>query len=824
MSWNLQRWLFKAKEGDINRPVYSVKDVPDTFHSDKEYYETLLSHVAEELRAQIHTSLLEAQSALVELTIDNSIDKKRDLLLVCSCAAAFQPADVLLLCQDYPWAEATELSRTKYRFAGPILFGIVDSIRPNRGLEIKVGAEQEPKVRDTWQWWCMKVANFASLRRVADALQCGLQSPHMLDYLLEDLYIGTAVDEPLPLAEDIQTVSSRPPATLAKRHQKGPDDLVPAGHVLHESPGLADALLRRLNIPQVNAIVTIVQKQQGVSLLQGPPGTGKTTTIMGLLSLLLRQCTLSAKQCDLLLSPTMLQTLQKKPRVMLTAPSNVAVAQMASRLLESGALDAHGRPFQPFSVLIGVEDAIDERSRPLLLANRVAALCHALQQLREHLAGFMAFIRDLDIPLADESRARLSVRAGELLAVVEDLSYFEMSGTPSVVPNLPPQLTREIQKMVRPIVEEVKGRLDSTRKVRLGFLQDQLKRFQRMINDLEFFAGTDQAAAFILRCADAFFCTLSSAGQRLLRDVDWHTVVVDEAAQAPEAEILVALKSSVQRLVLVGDPQQLSATVISQYAAAKGYGRSMMQRLMSLGADAMLLRIQYRMHPEIAAFPSAHFYNGRLINGPSVLADDYQKPFHEDTVFQPFVFLDVEGVERGQGMSLFNAEEAQVVAQLVGELLDGYGVEPWQVAVVSPYNAQVRHLKQTLRTDWLTLGLEVKSVDGCQGAEYDIVLFSAVRTSPEDIGFLRDVRRLNVALTRAKYCLVVVGHAAALGAHPEWGALVAHAWERWQYHTVPGASLAALPRRPGPQGSPRPCTVDKPLATPPSLSRLSHPP
>eukprot|EP00668_Euglena_longa_P030568 GGOE01038146.1.p1 GENE.GGOE01038146.1~~GGOE01038146.1.p1 ORF type:complete len:246 (-),score=50.30 GGOE01038146.1:149-886(-) len=194
MSWQLQRWLFRAKESDINRPLYSVKDVPDTFTSDKEYFETLLSHVAEELRAQIHASLPNAHSSLVELNIDDYSDKKKDLYLRCSCTTTFQPADVLLLCQDYPWAETTELNRTKHRFSAPMLFGIVDTVRPNGQLEVKVGAEQEPKVQDVWQWWCMKVTSFAPLRRVADALHCGLQAPHMLDYLSEDLYIGNSQD------------------------------------------------------------------------------------------------------------------------------------------------------------------------------------------------------------------------------------------------------------------------------------------------------------------------------------------------------------------------------------------------------------------------------------------------------------------------------------------------------------------------------------------------------------------------------------------------------------------------------------------------------
>ena len=363
------------------------------------------------------------------------------------------------------------------------------------------------------------------------------------------------------------------------------------------------------------------------------------------------------------------------------------------------------------------------------------------------------------------------------------------------LPNIPSELLREVEKMLQPLVEEVKGRLDSTKKVSSGYLQQQFLRFSKIEEQLERFMADAEAERFLLACADVIFCTLSSAGNAVVRDLKWHTVVVDEAAQAPEAETLIALKEGVQRLVLVGDPQQLPATVISHLASSKGFGRSMMARLMALQPETLLLRIQYRMHPAIAAFPSRRFYNGRLIDSGEVQAEGYRQEYHRSALFQPFVFLNVHGAEAAQETSLRNVTEARVVRDLVERLLQHHDVAPRQVALVTPYSAQVRELTRRVRAEWLEQGLTVRSVDGCQGAEQDVVLFSAVRTGEGDIGFLSDVRRLNVALTRAKYCLVIVGHARALGGHPDWEALVRSAWRRGCYHDLERETCAALHAR-----------------------------
>ena len=406
MSWGLQRWLLRAKERDINHPLsWFAKDVPDTFDSAEQYYETLLGNVSEELRAQVHSALCENRASF-RLVIADCHDKKRDVFAECHVSHPARPSDVLFLCQALPYCDFDEHGRPKVRFRGRALFGIVDQVHSDTQLVLKLGAEQRGAL-DRWHWTALRVTNLAPLRRVADALQQGMQHPCGLRHFRDDLYIGRDPDADLPGGRALE----RP--------------LVSAGHVLHHCQGLVDALLARLNIPQLNAAVTILYKCTGVSVLQGPPGTGKTTTVLGLLSLLLQQSALSCPAFDGVLSSGTRGTIRKH-RLMLTAPSNVAVAQMATRLCRRGVLDAGGRPHQPFCVLVGVEEVIDARSRPLLLSCRVAALRRALRALQAEVHGFVDFAASLELPLCTEGRARLSRKAADLFALLKALKFLHV--------------------------------------------------------------------------------------------------------------------------------------------------------------------------------------------------------------------------------------------------------------------------------------------------------------------------------------------------------------------------------------------------------------
>jgi hypothetical protein len=248
----------------------------------------------------------------------------------------------------------------------------------------------------------------------------------------------------------------------------------------------------------------------------------------------------------------------------------------------------------------------------------------------------------------------------------------------------------------------------------------------------------------------------------------------------------------VKRCIMVGDPKQLPATVLSTSPrVVQGLGRSLFERLQQAKRSRVfLLGTQYRMHPAIARFPSAHFYGGRLRNGAAVRAPEYWQPYHFDrrSRFGPLSFLDTAGCaaaaeDRSGGGSVANAGEARIVCALLEALFRQYPDElcgAGKVAVLTPYKRQVAVVRRELGASRVLLGadVEVSTIDGIQGREKQLVVLSTVRggsSSLSGIGFVKDERRMNVALTRARLSLIVVGNAASLAqGSRHWASLVRH--------------------------------------------------
>ncbi|VAI43120.1 unnamed protein product [Triticum turgidum subsp. durum] len=277
------------------------------------------------------------------------------------------------------------------------------------------------------------------------------------------------------------------------------------------------------------------------------------------------------------------------------------------------------------------------------------------------------------------------------------------------------------------------------------------------------------------------FSTLSFSGSaiftRMTRAFD--VVIIDEAAQA------------------VGDPVQLPATVISKTAQNLGYRTSLFQRFQAAGFPVQMLKIQYRMHPEvvphsihISVFPSKEFYEGILEDGEGL---NKKRPWHSYSCFGPFCFFDVDGVESqlsGSG-STVNEDEVEFITLLYHQLAMRYPElkSSSQVAVISPYRGQVKLLKDHFRStfgDQSKEVIDVNTVDGFQGREKELVIFSCVRCNKEqNIGFVSDFRRMNVAITRARSAVLVIGSASTLKKDKHWTNLVESAKERNRYFKVP---------------------------------------
>lgn len=266
--------------------------------------------------------------------------------------------------------------------------------------------------------------------------------------------------------------------------------------------------------------------------------------------------------------------------------------------------------------------------------------------------------------------------------------------------------------------------------------------------------------------------TLTGADASVLREERFDRVIMDEATQAvdPLAWIPLALAP---RIILAGDPHQLPPTVVSDAAVRGGLGVTIFERLVSRFGDAAvrMLVTQHRMHNDIMAFPSAHLYGNRLVAAEVVAAHELDELGVRADPERPGarVFIDAAGAgwaeqKREPDLSTFNPELAERTAFEVERLL-ARGLAPADCAVITPYDAQVAVLRARLSAH-LERGLEVGSIDGFQGREKEAIVLDLVRSNERaELGFLSEVRRMNVAITRARRFLVVLGDSATLGEH-----------------------------------------------------------
>ncbi|KAK0530268.1 ATP-dependent RNA helicase [Tilletia horrida] len=290
----------------------------------------------------------------------------------------------------------------------------------------------------------------------------------------------------------------------------------------------------------------------------------------------------------------------------------------------------------------------------------------------------------------------------------------------------------------------------------------------------------------ILNAADVICCTCVGCGDPRLSKLKFRTVLIDEATQAAEPECMIPLVLGCKQVVFVGDHLQLGPVIMNKKAARAGLTQSLFERLIILGNRPIRLQVQYRMHPCLSEFPSNMFYEGTLQNGvtaPERLRKNVDFPWPVPTL--PMFFFQNLGQEEisSSGTSYLNRTEASNVEKIVTAFFKA-GVAPRQIGVVTPYEGQrsyiVNHmqLQGKMKKEYYK-EVEVASVDAFQGREKDYIILSCVRSNEhQGIGFLSDPRRLNVALTRAKYGLVILGNPKVLSKHALWHHLLVHYKEK----------------------------------------------
>jgi predicted DNA helicase len=352
-----------------------------------------------------------------------------------------------------------------------------------------------------------------------------------------------------------------------------------------------------------------------------------------------------------------------------------------------------------------------------------------------------------------------------------------------------------------------------------GYRQEQRRNAKRLKSDARMLER--QAIHSILDRAH-IICATTTFNEDLLGDRWFDLCVIDEACQSTEPGCWVPLLRC-DKLVLAGDHQQLPPTVLSSEAARQGFAKSLMQRQMEQYGKRVsrMLKVQYRMHHQIMDFSSQQFYDGELIAHDSVndhrLLDldtvqdalgnvengSDQNPnldeehdadaaptirLSKDDPFlqSPVTFIDTAGAGwdeelEPEGLSKRNPKEAELVLKKVATLIEA-GLSPKEIAVIAPYAAQVR----LLRAEYVgPSGLEIDTVDGFQGREKEAVVITLVRSNHEnEIGFLADRRRMNVALTRARRKLVVIGDSATLGISDFYQSFFDYVESIGAYHSV----------------------------------------
>ncbi len=338
--------------------------------------------------------------------------------------------------------------------------------------------------------------------------------------------------------------------------------------------------------------------------------------------------------------------------------------------------------------------------------------------------------------------------------------------------------------------EDAIRRLPSLKGKEKGLAHRDIKRGWKEVRRIE-----NQMRDDILEHAQVICATCVGAGDLLLDSRRFPLVLLDEATQATEPASLIPLTKGARHVVLVGDHQQLPPTVISRRAEEGGLAQSLFERLNLLGAPTTMLTTQYRMHPVIREWPSERFYHGKLEDG--IGADERVAPagFVWPDWDSPVAFVPVEGVEdtSPDGASKQNMDEAALAIRVVDMLLSGGDISPSDIGVVTPYSGQVRLLNDLFENaggreeSERYHGLEIKTVDGYQGREKEVIVLSAVRANDAgEIGFLKDRRRLNVAITRARRGLIVLGNPRTLRHDSNWSSWCDWASERGleAYHVL----------------------------------------
>jgi len=471
-----------------------------------------------------------------------------------------------------------------------------------------------------------------------------------------------------------------------------------------------------LNDSQKEAVIKALESDE-IHLIHGPPGTGKTVTCVEVIE----------------------QAVEKGQKVIACADSNTAVDNLVEHLVSRDRKVVRvGHPAR-------VTPILREHTLDYILENN--ATYKKAEELRE---------RAFD--LKDEQE-KYTYPSGRWRRGLSNEAILSLARKGKSSRGIPSDKIKEMAKSLE-IQEEVDDLFDK-------------------IDELE-----EKAVDEILERSEIVCTTNSSSASQALEGREFDLCIIDEATQATEPSCLIPIVKA-KKLVMAGDHKQLPPTILNEKAKKEGLSETMFERLIALYGEEIktILRVQYRMHEKIMKFSDERFYRSEIKADQSVkrhtLSDIVEKSTSGkfDEILEPrepIVLVDTSSEMPERSRSNSTSKENPGEAVLAGELSKRFlkmGLDPVDIGVITPYHDQSDLIRSKIKEE----NIEVDTVDGFQGREKEVIILSLTRSNREgNIGFLRDLRRLNVSITRARRKLVVIGDVSTLSSHPVYEELFDH--------------------------------------------------
>ncbi|XP_024196530.1 uncharacterized protein LOC112199800 [Rosa chinensis] len=606
---------------------------------------------------------------------------------------------------------------------------------------------------------------------------------------------------------------------------------------------IVESLSSGLNESQTGAVLACHEmlhsgEKSAVELIWGPPGTGKTKTTVTLLSTLLQmncrtlicaptnvaitgvasrlvKMVSKAEPNDLFCSLGEILLFGNKERLKIGADiEEIYMDCRVKRLVDCFGPRTGWRPC--FSSMIGLlEDCVsdyhiflgNEFTKETELKNvsetKYKECRRGAQVIKEKRKTFVQFLRERFLSTATPLRYCISVLCThigknyisvdnfqDLISLIRLVDSFELLLSQD---NVDSEALEELfsHSDVEDVSESFVGYSFDLCMIRRDCLS-ALRTLRDSLSQLKLpnIKNEESIRKFCFQRASLIFCTASTSYKlhRVAME-PLSIVVIDEAAQLKECESTIPLQlPGVKHAVLVGDECQLPATVKSKVSDEAGFAGSLFERLSLMGHSKHILNMQYRMHPSISLFPNSNFYDDLIRDAPNVKRRSYKKHYLPGAMFGPYSFINVIGGREEKevdGPSRKNMVEVAIVSKILRNLYKEWvkSKQRLSIGIVSPYAAQVVAIKDRVGKKYDKLDgfeVKVKTVDGFQGGEEDIIIISTVRSnSHQSLEFISKSQRVNVSLTRARHCLWILGNERTLSdSESVWNALVLDAKSR----------------------------------------------